>query len=265
MTQSPLENLIAEVLASAKYRNVSPDVVRVIGIRELTAQRNLRDAIKATKNKLHQVGGSYLDVKPDYVEWMDQLTAASDPVALQMACLAIMQHHASTRERLVILERFYAEIFAHLPPIHVVLDVACGMNPLAHAWMPLAANSRYLACDIYADMVGLVNAFLTHAKINGRAWVCDLVSTPPSEEADLVLALKVLPVLEQIEKGAALRLLQRLNAPWIVVSFPAHSLGGRNKGMAAHYEQWLRGIVAGETWEMTKLSFANEVVFLVRK
>ena len=48
-----------------------------------------------------------------------------------------MGYHSSTRERLPILEQFYARALADIPPARVVLDLACGLNPLALAWMPL--------------------------------------------------------------------------------------------------------------------------------
>jgi 16S rRNA (guanine(1405)-N(7))-methyltransferase len=114
-------------------------------------------------------------------------------------------------------------------------------------------------------MVEFVGRFLGLAGVAGRAWVCDLATQPPSEQADLALALKLLPVLEQIERGAGLRLLQALDAPFVLVSFPAQSLGGRGKGMPDHYERQLRAMVAGQPWELTRLSFPTELAFLIRK
>ena len=35
----------------------------------------------------------------------------------------------------------------------VILDLACGLNPLAAAWMPLAPGATYHAVDVYQDMV----------------------------------------------------------------------------------------------------------------
>jgi 16S rRNA (guanine(1405)-N(7))-methyltransferase len=261
-----LENLIAEVRSSSKYRLVSPELVRVVAMRELAAHRRIKDAIKETKNKLHQIGGSFLEPKMDYSQWLAELTeAASDPTALRATCLRVLRHHASTRERLGMLDRFYADVFALLPPIESVLDLACGLNPLTRPWMPLAANATYLACDIYADMVAFAGQFLALTNTPNRTWVCDLVTSPPTEPADLVLALKLLPVLEQIEKGSALRLLKALNTAFVLVSFPAQSLGGRSKGMPEHYERMLRTMVAEEPWQLTRLSFASELAFLIRK
>ena len=63
-----------------------------------------------------------------------------------------------------------------LPPIRSVLDVACGLNPLAIPWMPLAPDVHYYACDIYADMIAFLNGFFQIAGIDGQAQACDLVS-----------------------------------------------------------------------------------------
>lgn len=266
MSQPELDALVAEVLASPKYRMVSAELVRRIGARELQAHRRLKDAVKETRNKLHQVGGSYQGVRPEYARWAEELRGArGDEGAWRAASLAIMQHHASTRERAPILDRFYAAIFAEVPGAARVLDLACGLNPLALPWMPVGAGATYLACDIYGDMVAFVGEYLQIAGVAGRAWVCDLVGGAPVEQADLVLALKLIPVLEQVEKGAGLRLLRGLDAPAILVSFPAQSLGGRQRGMEAHYTQLFERLVAGESWGITRLSFPSELAFLIRK
>ncbi len=52
-----IDRLIEAVLASSKYKSIHIDFIRYIGTQELTRQHNLKEAIKSTKNKLHQVGG----------------------------------------------------------------------------------------------------------------------------------------------------------------------------------------------------------------
>nr|AIA14252.1 Ribosomal RNA methyltransferase (FmrO) [uncultured bacterium] len=176
-----------------------------------------------------------------------------------------MRHHASTRERLPILEGFYATTLASLGPVRSVLDLACGLNPLALPWMPLAPDARYYACDIYADMIAFLNSFFAQAGIRGQARVCDLVASAPDEQVDLALVLKALPPLDQQAKHAGRNLLRALNARHILVSFPAHSLGGRGKGMAENYEQRFRALADAEGWSIERFVFPTELAFLVRK
>ncbi len=176
-----------------------------------------------------------------------------------------MRHHASTRERLPILESFYASTLASLGPVRSVLDLACGLNPLALPWMPLAPDASYYACDIYADMIAFLNGFFAQAGIRGQACVCDLAAGAPDEQADLALVLKALPPLDQQTKHAGRDLLRALNVRHILVSFPAHSLGGRGKGMAENYEQRFRSLADAEGWSIERFVFPTELAFLVRK
>lgn len=251
--------------SSAKYASVGEELVRSIGLRELAGRRNLKEAIKATKNKLHQVAGAYIDGRLPYDEWLTLLATVRTLPALKETCTSIMRHHASTRERLPILQDFYATTLASLGPLRSVLDLACGLNPLALPWMPLAPDASYYACDIYADMMAFLNQFFALAGMRGQARVCDLVAAPPQEPADLALVLKALPPLDQQAKHAGRDLLRALNARHILVSFPAHSLGGRGKGMAENYELRFRDLADAEGWSIERFVFSTELAFLVRK
>ena len=176
-----------------------------------------------------------------------------------------MGYHASTRERLPILDQFYAGIFSYLPPIHSVLDVACGLHPLAIPWMPLGEDAEYYAYDIYHGMMNFLHACLAIINMQGRTHVCDVIQQCPNYKVDLAFVLKTIPCLEQVDKSSGSRLLHTINADHLVVSFPVHSLGGKRKGMVEHYETHFRELVANEKWEIKKLEFSSELVFVVRK
>ncbi|HZP83088.1 MAG TPA: hypothetical protein VFB21_15715 [Chthonomonadaceae bacterium] len=262
-----LEQLVLAVRASPKYRAVCPALIRRIGQRELAARRTFKEAEQATRNKLHQVAGAYLGGKRRYAEWLETLTAAKaeGAEAFRAACLHVMNHHASTRERLPILDDFYTTIFATLPPIRSVLDVACGLNPLALPWMPLASDATYTACDLFEDMADFLNSFFALAGAQGRAAACDVIGAPPMQAVDLALVLKVLPPLEQIDKTAGLTLLRALNARFLLVSFPTQSLGGRGKQMLAHYEAHFHTMAQAERWTIQRFVFSTELCFLVTR
>jgi 16S rRNA (guanine(1405)-N(7))-methyltransferase len=263
-----IDELVKAVQAGGRYRAVSAGLVERIGAQELAKGRSLKEAVKATRNKLHQVGGAYQEMPIPYSKLQAELktlpSQLSDP-SLQAFCRRVMLLHASTRERLPILERFFAETLAGLPPIHSVLDLACGLNPLCLPWMPLAPGAAYFACDIFSDMVEFLGAFLTHAALLGKAEVCDLLQGAPAQPADLVLALKTIPCLEQVDKGIGLRLLESVLGERILVSFPAHSLGGRSKGMLQNYEAHFRQMIAGKPWQVQRFEFPGELAFLIQK
>lgn len=267
---SQLDELVTAVTQSPKYAPISPDLVRRVGQRELAGRRSFKEAVKATKNKLHQVGGAYFETRLDYPAMLAQLRqAAHDSSQLRAVCRELMRRHASTRERLPILDEFYAATFGTLEEIRVVVDLACGLNPLAIPWLPqangpLVGKFDYHAYDIYTDLMNFVAEFMAIAGVNGRAQTCDVISSPPTEPADLILILKTLPVLEQVEKGAASRLLDGLNGRYLLVTFPSQSLGGRSKGMVQNYEAQFMDWIAGRNWQVTRFEFATELAFLVQ-
>jgi 16S rRNA (guanine(1405)-N(7))-methyltransferase len=259
-----ISELAAEVRKSRKYAQIEPGLVsRLVG-EELAKGRKPKEVVKNVRSKLHQVGGAYLDTAPNYEIWLRELRAAQDPNEFKQVCRMVMSRHASTRERLPFLEDFYRQIFGLLPPIGSLLDVACGLNPLAVPWMPMDDSMVYHACDMYADMAGFLNAFFARVHIDGYCQVCDVAAAPPSQQVDLALVLKSIPCLEQTDKQAGTRLLAGLNARYLAISFPAKSLGGRKKGMVENYSARFEELTAGRGWLLLgRLEFETELVFVV--
>ncbi|GJM42732.1 MAG: 16S rRNA methyltransferase [Ardenticatenaceae bacterium] len=262
---SDLAKLEAQILASAKYREIAPDLVRRIGSQELAKRRSFKEAVKATKNKLHQVGGAYQQTKLNYEKSLALLqeTAVTHP-NFRTTCHQLMQAHASTRERLPILDDFYQTILANLSPIRSVLDLACGLNPLAYPWLPLPPDVHFTAVDIYGDMLNFIQHFFEIAGVNGRTQQRDIIGNPPTEPVDLILLLKTLPCLEQVDKDAATNLVDSLNGRYLLISYPAQSLGGRSKGMVENYTRQFEEMANGRNWQLKRFEFATELAFLVQ-
>lgn len=272
--RSKLDALVAEVLAANKYRHLDPGLVQHVGAQVLRSTPQLKAAVKESKSRLHQSAAAYIRTTPRYDAWLQQLGEAlnrapgagsGEREALKAVCLQIMAQHVSTYERIPHLDSFYQALFAALGPVSHILDLGCGLNPLALPWMPLSHITQYEACDVFSDMLIFVGAFLRILGQTGQAYLCDLTQQVPQQHVDCVLALKLLPVLEQLERGSALRLLEQLNSPQIIVSYPVQSLGGRSKGMAATYERQLLSMLAGKDWDVQRLDVAGELVFLIKK
>lgn len=263
-----LNQLVDQVQQGVSYREIQPDLIRSIGRRELRERRNLREAVKATRSKLHQIGGAFIPGQPDYSNWGHRLqglpVGRQDP-ELKRFCLDAMRAHTSTRERLPIVDTFFNTCLAGIGPIRSILDLACGLNPLAIPWMPLVDKPLYLACDIYGDMVAFLGIFFAHLRQNGRAWSCDLSQGIPDDRVHVALLLKVIPCLEQLDKSLPLLLMDGIHADHLLVSFPVTSLGGRGKGMRANYEAHFMELVAGRPWRIECHEFPGELAFLVTK
>ncbi|MGB8253324.1 MAG: hypothetical protein WCF08_08910 [Anaerolineaceae bacterium] len=266
--ENDLENLVEQVRQGDRYREIQVDLIRSIGRCELRDRRNLREALKATRSKLHQIGGAYFQSLPDYAGWTQQLESlptGRDTPEFRNFCVQAMRAHASTRERLPILETFFSTALSGITPITSVLDLACGLNPLAIPWMPLDPSVPYHACDIYGDMIDFLGDFLNHINQNGQAWGCDLSQTIPDEKVHLAFLLKSIPCLEQLDKQLPLRLLEGIRADHLLVSFPVASLGGRGKGMHVNYETHFMKLIEGHLWQVQRFEFLGELAFLVTK
>ena len=259
-----LETLITAVSEGARYRGLHPGLVRRVSAQELAKGRGFKDTVKAVRSKLHQVGGAYQEDGLDFPRWsleMDELAHDRQDEALRSFCRRVMASHVSTRERLPLLDAFFPTVLEGIGPLHSVCDLACGLNPLAAAWMPLAPDARYTACDIYTGLVDFLNAFFAHIDLAGEASLCDLVDGPPAAPVQAAFVLKTLPCLEQLDRDISLKLLQNLNAEHVIVSFPAQSLGGHGKGMRENYSTRFEALTAGQNWQVRRFEFSTEVVY----
>jgi 16S rRNA (guanine(1405)-N(7))-methyltransferase len=129
--------------------------------------------------------------------------------------------------------------------------------------MALPDDARYAAFDIDGRAVAFLNRFFALAGVDGRAVHGDIVCHVPTEPADMALVLKTLPCLERQEPGSGRRLLEALRTRRIVVSFPVASLGGHDKGMRENYERTFRRMVEGGSWQIARLDFPTELVFVL--
>jgi 16S rRNA (guanine(1405)-N(7))-methyltransferase len=266
--ESQLKTLITRVQANKKYRSIHQSLVRHLSQEALSKGLAGKPAVKAVRNKLHQVGGAYFKQNLDYDEVNTALTQLTTDLHAQQTrafCLKTMKAHASTAERLPILADFFQTCLAPIAPVTSVLDLACGLNPLAIPWMPLAEEFRYRACDIYLDMLGLIERFFKHFDLDADAQPCDLLGAIPKWHGQVTLLLKALPCLEQVDKAVGPRLLDAIQSEHILVSYPVQSLSGTLKGMPNFYHDHFKAIVSGKNWGIREFRFKTELAFLVTK
>ena len=260
--------VLEAILKKAKYRAIQPGLVEALADEELAKGRKLKDAIKEVSSRLHQAGAAYFSTAPDYAAWKAELTELPKDLnnpRVKEFCMRAMQSHASTRERLPILEEFFNTTLVSLAPVDSVLDLACGLNPLAIPWMPLAKSFRYSGCDIFSDMTGFLDQFTDHFGVERSFETCDLTRLNFTQHAKVAFLLKTLPCLEQLDKGISPKLLDAVPADHLLISYPIRSLGGRTKGMGKTYETQFEKLMANRNWQVERFEFKTELAFLVKK
>jgi 16S rRNA (guanine(1405)-N(7))-methyltransferase len=261
---SELEQIVATVRSSRKYRTLCADTVRRLAAGELEQAGNIKQAIKATKRRLHQVYGAFERGinYADLYERMEDAYRDGSSARVRDVCQQAMAAHSSTRERLPVLNHFYPTIWQVTGEPDSILDIGCGLNPLALPWMALPHLARYIALDLDAARVDFLDRFLALAGLPPLARCQDLLVDPPADEVDVALLLKMSPSLERQQEGATLHLVGQLNAPWVVVSYAVKSLGGREKGMLESYETHFRELISGRAWSIEKMVFPTELVLV---
>jgi 16S rRNA (guanine(1405)-N(7))-methyltransferase len=269
-TEEDLRSVEAALARSRRYAAIAPVTVRRLAARALlSAQGNVPEAIKRTKRGLHEIYGAYLPgTPPHYERMLSELRAArasGDEQAVRDALSSALAVHASTRERLPHLAAFYQQIFSRIDPPATIRDLACGFNPLARPWMGLAGPVTYLASDIDTRLAGFIEQALAALGTAHQVEVADLISQRVTDPADLTLLMKTVPCLERQQSGAGWDLIEAVNSPAVVVTFPTRSLGHRPKGMFQTYSAAFEAQLAQRAWPAERLEIPGELIYLVRK
>jgi len=262
-----IDDLVESIRSSAKYRYISPDLVRRIGSVELLKRASQKQALKSTKSKLHQVGAAYVARRTPYDRWLRALSAAQrgGRGRLEAVCREAMLTHVSSREREPIVGRFYEDVFGRVGPVGSILDIACGLNPLAWPWMHLPQDVTYRALDVYSDLAGFLNNVFGILGVDGQAVAQDVLSPKAALDADVTLLLKAVPCLQQIDRAATVALVDAITSPWIVISYPVRSIGGHGRGMVENYRADFIALAEGRSWRTEELLYDTELAYVVHQ
>jgi len=262
-----LRHAIVEGLKrSRKYQDLCDPVLERIAAWAAARHAAPRQAIHAAKRKLHQVYGAYAARMnlARIAQLVGALSPADSDERRKQVCARILDAHASTRERQPFLDRLYPALRAALGVPRSILDLACGLHPFGLPWMDLPLETEYYALDISRGLVTLLNQFFVAAGRRPNAACHDLLTDAPLRSADVALLFKLLPLLERQEPGTAAALLRRLPARAAVVSFPARSLSGGEKGMRAHYAAFMADLARELGLSPQTLEFETETFYLLR-
>ena len=135
----------------------------------------------------------------------------------------------------------------------------------AAPWLGLPEDSVYAGVEIDGTLLDFVGACLTRIGVKHDLRVADLLGDASFGEADVALALKLLPTLEQQRDGASERLLDGLSAPTVVVSFPTRSLGQRSKGMEETWARRFEALLETRPWQSERVDLPGELIYVVKR
>lgn len=247
------------LLSAKKLRELCPDTIRRVFLECLPKYKSLKDVDKAARTELHRITGAF--VTPENLALAERLLdgwQSGDDETLAHA-LAL---HASTKERLPLADTdaLYDRICDCIGRPETVLDLACGFNPIYLA----SRGYDVMGLDLHGGAVRLINRWAQQKSLPARAQTADLLSENalPEEAFDLALMMKLLPILDTQQSGAARRLIDSVNARHIAVSFPTRTLGGRGVGMEAHYSQWFEALIPAQRIR-ERFTHGSELIYIL--
>ncbi len=264
--ETDVESIVSAVKQSKKYRDTHEETIRELAKVALNQHKRPKEATKAVRKRLHSIMAPYLgdpDYKTTSAAFADAFAAGSTE-QVKKICYDALYSHLSTRERLSIMEDFYHQIFQVTGKPECLLDIACGLNPLAFPWMDLPDSIEYIAYDIHEPRIRFINDYFQLQGLPQMARVQDVALHFPQEKADVAMFLKEMPRFERNYPGTGRRLLEELCVKFLVISFPTISThGGRN--LTRRYREFFSKLTDGFNWRITELMFEGEMVFVAEK
>jgi 16S rRNA (guanine(1405)-N(7))-methyltransferase len=285
-----IEKIYSKIKESKKYKDLYEKTVFRVA-EDCVKRYGEKHAEEKARMLLHQIWGAYYHSRPDFekllpesfLEKISFSTSIDEILDLRFRDIRddigkILQLHSSTKERLPILNDFYNQIFAITGQPDLIIDHACGLNPLAfisvgNGFKPF----RYQAYDIDKAEIDFLNKCFEklglenfHADLGDVLYDLsesdtrnDLKPFHTGAKNDITFLFKLLPVLEQQEKGSSKKLLQSIQSKFIVVSYPIKSIGGKEKGMAEFYSGQFEEMAGEMNLKYQMLLFQTELVFVI--
>lgn len=268
LTSSEVNVLVAKVLNSRKYRSSGLNHATIEDLihQEALKHSSQKTLLKAVKRKLHNIVAPYLG-ELDYSALQEQLSeiSATNPNddEIKAFCRQVLAGHASTAERLPFMAEFYQQLFQATGTPNTLLDLACGLHPLALPWMNLPVNTQYHAYDILQPRIDLINQFFQKLGMPVLAENRDILVEPPSHQANLGIFFKEAHRFDKRQPGCNQAFWAQLKVDILAVSLPLQNLTGTHRLLDQHRRLVLENLPAHKC--VSELIIENEILFLIEK
>lgn len=263
-----VQDLSAQIINAKKYRHLSlnPTTIENLIRQEAHLHPSQKAILKAVKRKLHNIVAPYLG-EPDYAALTEELSQieidAYDSPILKAFCLKVLSQHASAAERIPFMTDFYAQLCQVTCKPGVILDLACGLHPLAFPWMGLPTTVRYYAYDIIQPRVDFINIFFTKIGLAPLAENRDILVDPPEHPADLGIFFKEAHRFEKRQPGCNHAFWEALNVDELAVSLPITDLSGTHSLLEGHRRLVFTNLPKDR--QVNEILIGNEIIFLIAK
>lgn len=261
MEKTKKEILVEKILSSKKYKEYpKATVTRIVG--GFYSKYPEKVLEKQVKNKLHQISGSFDETGKIF----KQLESVGD-LSLDLI-ERVLKTHSSTRERMLFLEEFYKDLFKVTGNAGRVLDIGCGLNPLALLVVPNSI-ATYTGVEINGSLVKINNFILQKAQVKTKFSILHndvFDSSILKPRYDLVLLFKMMQVLDLLENNGGEKIIGSLDSRYFALSFPILSLSGKQVGMKNFYQKYLEKLCKKQNLKtIFYKEYKNEVLYVLER
>lgn len=248
--------LILEIKKKRELKSISSDFIKTQvesylkkhKFTERISEKDFRLIVKSIRSELRLYTGRFQSSVKDRISLLDSNDYRH-----------LLETNSAAKERAEDYE-FLKQKISELNAVSI-LDLGCGINPIALA----NKNIKYYASDIRDDDLNLLKAFFDKNKINGKVFYYDLNNIKREElpSADLCLLMKVLDILDKKDKSLSERIILSVPSRYILVSFAARTLSGRNMNHPRRI--WFERILQRNSLQFEYYQRKNEIYYLIKK
>lgn len=261
-----INEIVEEIANSKKYASVSQEVIERACIEASKKYKKKKEILSEAKKQLHIIYESFLTKNCQSVAIKRIEEYSGDDMATDKSfSKELLSLHISTNERLENIDEIYGFISQYIAKECTLSDVGCGFNPLA---LPFLSKkpARYLAYEISQETVDLINLYFERVgEDHYHAELLDAVNNSPPVHSSLLLAFKLLPLLQQQKKGRAIDFLVESSFEYAIISFPIKSLSGKNKGMESFYSSFFESNLPAQITINDRKVINNELFYVLKK
>lgn len=168
--------------------------------------------------------------------------------------------HKSTKERKDFFSKLYKEIFSVIEKPRKILDLGCGLNPLAYRFIPNYNNICFIAVELTDYDCNNLRRYFRDTGIKGEVIKADLRSYDNFPDADVCFMFKL---LDGIGYDVAERLLSKIDTKYFIVSFSTEDV--RGKRMNYPRRGWFERMLKRLGYRYTKREYSNEIFYIVKR
>lgn len=202
-------------IKNRKYSGISKKTINRIkkDLKEKNPSISRKGLKKKIKKELYKIHTAYFK-NIDYSKMLKNLK--KNPLSTKIL-LEWLKKYDNNRVK-SLQDDMYNKIFRITGKPRTILDVACGLNPLSIPWMNLESNAEYSAYDLEQNLINFLNDYFKLLKKNCKAYLTDVISTPPTKKADVAFIFKASTCFEWQKAGNTMKVVKALNVDYAVIS-----------------------------------------------